>query len=149
MERTMEYDLEKYRTKREKVLGVKKRFFSLGRLLTIFSVAVVVLVSAAVLPQMAAFLKNRHLDDIIYRLKDDTVLTPDTIAAITAIKGVTGVNRDSENQRLILTFNREQTKPHAVTNQLSQVATGIIQLNVISHRQRLANLKKEKEFEAL
>lgn len=145
----MDYDLEKYRAKREKVLGVKKHFFSLGRILAVFSIAIVLLVSVAVVPQMATFFKNRHLDDIIYRLKDDTVLSPDAMAAIAAIKGVTGVNRDRENHRLILTFNRERTQPHAVTNQLSQVATGIIQLNVISHRQRLANLKKEKEFEAL
>ena len=51
----MAYDLEKYREKREKVLGVKKRGISFGTLATIVSLLIILGLGVVVVPKSIAY----------------------------------------------------------------------------------------------
>jgi len=145
----MSYNLEQYREKREKVLGVKRATIGFGRLSAFFAAGILFLVSIVIIPQMITFLNNRNLDDVIYRLKDNGAWSTATIKTLEKIPGVVSVIKDDKNHRLILTFNRTRTQPAGITGILKQKKIDVVQLNVIDHSQRLASLKKEAEFEAL
>ncbi|PKN16352.1 MAG: hypothetical protein CVU68_11875, partial [Deltaproteobacteria bacterium HGW-Deltaproteobacteria-3] len=67
----MAYDLEKYREKRERVLGVKKRGMGFGRVATLVSLAILLGLGMVVIPRSIAFLKNRQLEDAIYKLSGE------------------------------------------------------------------------------
>lgn len=145
----MTYNLEQYRDKRGKVLGVQRRALSFGRASAFFATGILLLVGIVVVPQMVTFLYQRNLDDVIYRLKDNNSMSSALLESIKEIPGVVKVIKDEKKQRLILTFNRTQTKPEGITGMLKQQKIDVIQLNVIDHRQHLATLKKEAVFEAL
>ena len=78
----MSYDLEKYRDKREKVLGVKKRGISFGTLAGIVSLAIILGMGAVVVPKAIAYLNTRHLDDAIYKLQNAESLPQEAIDGI-------------------------------------------------------------------
>lgn len=145
----MNYNLEQYREKREKVLGARHGTISFGRLSAFFATGIVLLVAIVVIPQMIDFFHNRNLDDVIYRLKNKSSWSTATPMTLEKIPGVVNVIRDEKNHRLILTFNRTRTQPTEITRILKQQNIDVVQLNVIDHNQRLASMKKEAEFEAL
>ena len=145
----MNYNLEQYREKREKVLGARHGTISFGRLSSFFATGIVLLVAIVVIPQMIDFFQNRNLDDVIYRLKNKSSWSTATPMTLEKIPGVVNVIRDEKNHRLILTFNRTRTQPTEITKILKQQKIDVVQLNVIDHNQRLASMKKEAEFEAL
>ena len=145
----MTYNLERYRKKREKVLGAGGKTVSFGRLSTLFATGVILLIGVGVLPRMNDIWHNRNLDDIIYRFENVKQWPVTALDTIETIPGVIDVIRDEKNNRLILTFNRNRTRPTEITHALQQQDMEVIQLNVINHSQRLAGLKKEATFEAL
>ena len=145
----MSYNLEAYRTKREKVLGVKSNTVSFGKISTFLAGGIMLIIAIVVIPQMANFLKNRNLEDVIYRLNNNTDWSSAPFQALDKIPGVVAITKDQNNHRLIITYNRTQTKPVLISGILKQQNMDVIQLNVISHNQRLTSLKTEAKFETL
>ncbi len=69
----MTYDLEKYRDKREKVLGVKKKGISFGAWAATVSAIIIVGLISMVAPKSIAYFTTRNLDDVIYKLSGDQI----------------------------------------------------------------------------
>jgi len=67
----MAYDPEKYREKREKVLGIKKRGIGFGTLATIVSIVIVVGLCIVTVPQAVSYISARNLDDAIFKLESE------------------------------------------------------------------------------
>ena len=105
----MAYDLEKYRDKREKVLGVKKRGISFGTLAMIVSMTIVVGLGFVVIPKSIAYFHTRHLDDAIYKLQSGAAWSRDSISKTRSLAGVQNVEADGNGSRIVVTYNRELT----------------------------------------
>jgi hypothetical protein len=145
----MTYDLEKYREKREKVLGVKKRGVSFGTLATIVSLAIILGMGVVIVPKSIAYFNTRHLDDAIYKLQSADVWPPDIITGLNDLIGVNEVVKDSQGTRIVVTFDKSvtDTKNFAAFFKQKEIKTTL--LNRVSHTQRLKTLKKEAKFEGL
>jgi hypothetical protein len=145
----MSYNLEKYREKREKVLGVKKRGISFGALASIVSLVIILGIGVVVVPKSIAYFNTRHLDDAIYKLQSADVWPPDIITGLNDLIGVKEVAKDSHGTRLVVTFDKSatDTKNFSVFFKQKEIKTAL--LNRISHTQRLKTLKKEAKFEGL
>ncbi len=145
----MTYNLEKYREKREKVLGVKKRGISFGALASIVSLVIILGMGVVVVPKSIAYFNTRHLDDAIYKLQSADVWPPDIITGLNDLIGVKEVIKDSHDTRLVVTFDKSvtDTKNFAAFFKQKEIKTTL--LNRVSHTQRLKTLKKEAKFEGL
>ena len=145
----MAYNLEKYREKREKVLGVKKRGISFGALASIVSLVIILGMGVVVVPKSIAYFNTRHLDDAIYKLQSADVWPPDIITGLNDLIGVKEVVKDSHDTRLVVTFDKSvtDTKNFAAFFKQKEIKTTL--LNRVSHTQRLKTLKKEAKFEGL
>ena len=145
----MSYNLEKYREKREKVLGVKKRGISFGALASIVSLVIILGMGVVVVPKSIAYFNTRHLDDAIYKLQSADVWPPDIITGLNDLIGVKEVVKDSHDTRLVVTFDKSvtDTKNFAAFFKQKEIKTTL--LNRVSHTQRLKTLKKEAKFEGL
>jgi hypothetical protein len=145
----MTYNLEKYREKREKVLGVKKRGISFGALASIVSLVIILGMGVVVVPKSIAYFNTRHLDDAIYKLQSADVWPPDIITGLNDLIGVKEVVKDSHDTRLVVTFDKSvtDTKNFAAFFKQKEIKTTL--LNRVSHTQRLKTLKKEAKFEGL
>jgi len=145
----MSYNLEKYREKREKVLGVKKRGISFGALASIVSLVIILGMGVVVVPKSIAYFNTRHLDDAIYKLQSADVWSPDIITGLKNLIGVKEVTKDSHGTRLVVTFDKSvtDTKDFSVFFKQKEIKTTL--LNRVSHTQRLKTLKKEAKFEGL
>ena len=145
----MAYNLEKYRGKREKVLGVKKRGISFGALASIVSLVIILGIGMVVVPKSIAYFNTRHLDDAIYKLQSADVWPPDIITGLNDLIGVKEVVKDSHGTRLVVTFDKSvtDTKNFSAFFKQKEIKTAL--LNRISHTQRLKTLKKEAKFEGL
>ena len=66
----MSYEIEKYRDKREKVLGVRKRGLSFGAIATIVSLVILVGMGTIVIPKSLAYINTRNLDDVVYKISN-------------------------------------------------------------------------------
>ena len=149
MDKNMAYNLEKYRGKREKVLGVKKRGISFGALASIVSLVIILGMGMVVVPKSIAYFNTRHLDDAIYKLQSADVWPPDIITRLNDLIGVKEVVKDSHGTRLVVTFDKSvtDTKNFSAFFKQKEIKTAL--LNRISHTQRLKTLKKEAKFEGL
>jgi hypothetical protein len=145
----MTYNLEKYREKREKVLGVKKRGISFGALASIVSLVIILGMGVVVVPKSIAYFNTRHLDDAIYKLQSADVWPPDIITGLNDLIGVKEVVKDSHDTRLVVTFDKSITDTKNFTAFFKQKEVKTILLNRVSHTQRLKTLKKEAKFEGL
>ena len=145
----MTYNLEKYRDKREKVLGVKKRNMSFGILATIVSLIIIVGFSVAVIPKSIAYFRTRNLDDAIFKLKDDAIWPTSIIVRVQTLKGVKNVSPDKKNTRLVVTFDRMEANVTGIMTLFKNRGLKPVMLNRVSHNQRTSTLKEEAEFEAL
>ena len=145
----MAYNLEKYRGKREKVLGVKKRGISFGALASIVSLVIILGMGVVIVPKSIAYFNTRHLDDAIYKLQSADVWPPDIITGLNDLIGVKEVVKDSHDTRLVVTFDKSvtDTKNFAAFFKQKEIKTTL--LNRVSHTQRLKTLKKEAKFEGL
>lgn len=145
----MGYDLEKYREKREKVLGVKKRGISFGTLAMIVSMTIVVGLGFVVIPKSVAYFHARHLDDAIFKIKNGTTWSQNIIHSTRALGGIKDVVADANGSRIVVTYNRSLTDTKKIASHFKQNKLTAVLLNKVSHTQRKHIMKKEAEFEAL
>ncbi len=145
----MAYNLEKYRGKREKVLGVKKRGISFGALASIVSLVIILGMGVVVVPKSIAYFNTRHLDDAIYKLQSADTWSHKTINGIRELAGVKEVATDSNGARIVVTFDKSITDTKNFTAFFKQKEIDSVLLNRVSHTQRLKTLKKEAKFEGL
>ncbi len=143
----MTYDLEKYRDKREKVLGVRRRGIKFGTLAAIVSAVILIGLSTIVIPKALAFFYSRHLDDAIYKMKKPGNLPQNFVSEALIFQGVKNVMVDKKGARIIVTFDRTLTDSSKLAAFFKGKGLNTILLNRVSHRQRQATLKKEAEFE--
>ncbi len=145
----MSYDFEKYRKKREKVLGVKKRGISFGSLAAIVSMVIILGLGVVVVPKSIGYFNTRNLDDAIYKLQNAETCPPEVINSIQELAGVRGVETDINSSRIIVTFDKSiaDIKDFAIFFKQKDIQT--VLLNQISRTQRLQTLAKEAKFEGL
>lgn len=142
----MTYDLEKYREKREKVLGVKKRGLSFGVLAAIVSLVIVSGLGIVVIPKSIAYFHARHLDDAIYKLQGETTWTRELVARVETLDGVSSTAVDGGGSRLVVTFNRSRTDAGKLTAFFHHQGLAVVMLNQVGHSQRLHAMEKEAKF---
>ncbi len=143
------YDLEKYRNKREKVLGVRKRGISFAQLTAVFTLGIFIAIGVVVIPQAIAFFSTRNLDDVIYRLQDETVWSEATLQSVGNLQGVESIHEESSKKRVVVTFNRHILQPEQIRQVLEKHGQKVVLLNVVGHGQRLKTLAEEAKFETL
>lgn len=143
----MAYDLNKYREKREKVLGVKKRGISFGTLAAIVSLVIILGMGVVVVPKSIAYLNTRHLDDAIYKLQNTESWPQEAITGIQELAGVKGIEADSHSSRVVITFDKSIADTKEFTSYFKTNEIEAILLNRVSRTQRLKTLAKEAKFE--
>ncbi|MCD4723028.1 MAG: hypothetical protein K8S13_24690 [Desulfobacula sp.] len=141
----MVYDPEKYREKREKVLGIKKRGLGFGTIAVIVSLIIIVGLSVVTIPQAISYMATRHLDDAIFKLESDSTWPEIVIAGITTIQGVKNIVKDKHDTRLVVTYDRRWVKLSNITALFGQHNLNVTLLNQVNHRQHQNTLKKEEE----
>lgn len=145
----MTYDFEKYREKREKVLGVKKRTMSFSTIAVIVSVCMLAGLVLAVTPKAVSFVMTRNLDDAIYKFEGVGTLPHDILLNIQGMEGVKSVVLDKDGTRLVVTFNRTSINTERINDFFKEKGLKSTLLNRVSHHQRMETMKEEKTIEAL
>ncbi len=143
----MPYDLEKYRVKREKVLGVRKRGLSFGSAAALVAAIIIIGLGAIGLPRAVDYFSTRNLDDAIYKLADTGAWSPEVVKEINGLHGVRTVVADNHDTRLVVTFDRNMTDTDNLQSVFNRDGLAAELLNRMSHRQRRTILKKEGSFE--
>jgi len=143
----MAYNFEKYREKREKVLGVKRRGVSFGTLATTVSLVIILGLGIVVVPKSIAYFNTRHLDDAIYKIKNAESLPQEAITSIQQLAGVENVETDANSSRIVVTFDKSITGTNDFNAFFKSKGITAILLNQVSHTQRLHTLKQEAKFE--
>jgi len=142
----MAYDLEKYRDKREKVLGVRRRGLHFATLAAIVAFTIVAGLSVVVVPKSVAYFNTRHLDDAIYKLSDkEGAWSRKLIAEIQGIGGVKAVEADSNGTRLVITFDKSLSDTGRIAAFFQGKGVAAVLLNHVGHRQRLHTLQQENK----
>lgn len=145
----MSYDLEKYRDKREKVLGVKTRGMSFGTLAVIVSGFILFGLSSFIIPRSIAYFSERHLDDAIFRLQDAGEWPQTILTEIVTLKGVKNATTDKDGYRLVVTFDKMSTEVTDFETFFKSRGLDFVMLNRVSHHQRKTTMEEEEKFEAL
>ena len=143
----MAYDFEKYRDKREKVLGVRKRGLSFGAVAALVAAVIVLGLGGVAVPKTVAYFTTRNLDDAIYKLADSTAWDQKIVKKIDDLAGVRKAVTDNHDMRLVVTFNRNETGPEKFKTVFRKDGVEAELLNRMGYRQRMSILKKEAEFE--
>ena len=141
----MGYDPEKYREKREKVLGIKKRGLGFGTIAIVVSLVIIAGLSVVTVPQAISYMATRHLDDAIFKLESDSTWPAGVIAGINTIPGVKNSVTDTHDRRLVVTYDRRQVKLSSITAVFNKNKLTVTLLNQINHRQHQNTLKKEEK----
>ena len=142
----MTYNFEKYREKREKVLGVKKRGISFGTMSAIVSIVIILGLGVVIVPKSIAYFNTRHLDDAIYKLRSTDTWSKEIITGISELAGVKGVETDNHNSRVVITFDKSVTDTNALSAFFKQREIQTVLLNHVSHGDRQKILAKEAKF---
>jgi len=145
----MAYDLEKYRNKREKVLGVKKKGISFGTWAATVSAIIVVGLISMVAPKSIAYFSTRNLDDVIYKLSGERAWPQDVIHSLATLDGVKLAIADKQGARLVVTFDRSITGTESMSAFFRQQGYHAVLLNRVSHRQRIQTEQEEAKLETL
>jgi hypothetical protein len=143
----MTYNFEKYRDKREKVLGVKKRGVSFGTLAAVVSLVIILGLGIVVVPKSIAYFNTRHLEDAIYKLQDTETWPEATVTGINELAGVKNVETDADGSRIVVTFDKSITDTIDLNAFFKAREVKAVLLNRVSHTQRLHTLKNEAKFE--
>ena len=138
----MTYNFEKYRDKREKVLGVRKRGVSFGTLAAFISVIIILGLGIVVVPKSIAYFNTRHLDDAIYKLQNTGEWHQELITAIGQLAGVKNIETDASSSRIVITFDKSITGTNDFNAFFKSKDVKAILLNQVSHTQRLHTLKQ-------
>ena len=141
----MAYDPEKYREKREKVLGIKKRGFGFGIIAMIVSVVIILGLSVVTVPQAISYVSTRHLDDAIFKLESDSKWPESVITGIRTIKGVKNTDKDDQTTRLVVTYDRRLVTLSTINAQFDKQDLHVTLLNQVNHRQHQNTMKQEEE----
>lgn len=145
----MTYDLEKYREKREKVLGVKKRGLSFSTIATIVSLCIVAGLVFVVAPKAVSFVITRNLDDAIYKFDGVGTWPKDILSEIHEIQGVKTAVMDKNGTRLVVTFDHTSIDTQQIGVFFKDKGLKTTLLNRVSHQQRVETMKEEGKIEAL
>ncbi|MBT3224722.1 MAG: hypothetical protein HOB38_08975 [Deltaproteobacteria bacterium] len=146
----MAYDQEKYRKKREKILGTKKkRGLSFTMISTIVSIVFILGLSILVIPRTVEYVVTRNLDDVIYKLESQDRWPHEVLVHVSELSGVEMAIVDRNSTRLVITFDRNMVDTDRFASVFRIQKLGAIQLNRMNHRQRVANLKEEESLETL
>lgn len=143
----MSYSLEKYRVKREKVLGVRKRGLSFGAAAALVAAVIVIGLGSLALPRVIDYLANKNLDDAIYKLAGSGSWPAPVIQGVSALHGVRSVTADSHDTRLVVTFDRTMLDTAKLGNFFSGQGLQAELLNTMDHRHRMTILAKEAKLE--
>ena len=143
----MAWDPERYREKREKVLGIRKRGISFGSVCAIVSLVILLGVAVVSVPTAISYLSTRHLDDAIYKLAGNSAWENALVTQIRQMDGVRTVEQDTHGTRLVVTFDRRFVDPGVFEALFTKKNLEASLLNRVSHRQRQNTQKKEKESE--
>ena len=145
----MAYDTEKYRSKRQKVLGIKKRGMSFGVIAAIVSICIIVVLGFVVLPETIAYIAERNLDDAIYKAERTGQWSHEIMTGIHEIGGVVEAVTDKGGKRLIITFDRNEVDIVKFSSFFREKGLKPTLLNRVNHRQRVTSLQEEEKLEAL
>jgi len=143
----MLYDPEKYREKREKVLGIKKRGLSFSTVASIIAGLIIFGIGFVTVPSAVSYITTRNLDDVIYKLDKDMIWKDAVVIKIEAVKGVAFLKKDKHDTRLVITFDRREADLSDFTAVFSKNNLKATLLNRVNHRQRQTTLKEEAELE--
>lgn len=143
----MAYDPEKYRDKREKVLGIKKRGVGFGTIATTVSILIIMGLGVVTVPQALSYMKLRHLDDAIFKLESGIFWPDNTIDDIASIKGVSNIANDKHSARLVVTYDRRTVELEDIQSLFGDHDLTVTLLNQVNHRQHMAVMEREKEEE--
>ena len=141
----MAYDPEKYREKREKVLGIKKRGFGFGTIAMIVSVVIILGLSVVTVPQAISYVSTRHLDDAIFKLESSSKWPDSVITGIRTMKGVKNTDKDDQTTRLVVTYDRRLVTLSTINAQFDKQDLHVTLLNQVNHRQHQNTMKQEEE----
>jgi hypothetical protein len=139
----MAYNLEKYREKREKVLGFRKRGLSFGAIALFVSLVIVGGLAVILIPKSIAFFHTRHLEDAIYRLNDEGSWSEKVLAEVRQMPGIRDVSADAHGARIVVTFNGSLTDTDRISTFFSTSGLQPVLLNTMGHHQRLHTIEKE------
>lgn len=139
----MAYDFEKFREKRERVLGVKKRGVGFGVVATAVSLVILLGLGMVVIPRSIAFLQNRQLEDAIYKVSGNHGDVQQVVAELEKQDGVREVVVDSHGSRVVVTFNKEVLDTAKISAFLLKQGAHAVLLNEVGHSQRMHTMKKE------
>ena len=142
----MAYNFDKYREKREKVLGVKKRGISFGTLATTVSLVIILGLGIVIVPKSIAYFNTRHLDDAIYKLQNVESWPQEIIVDIQQLSGVKNVETDTNSSRIVITFDKSITGTPDISAFFKQKDIQTVLLNQVSHAHRQKILEKEAKF---
>lgn len=142
----MTYDFEKYRDKREKVLGVRKRGMSFEALAAIVSCVIILGLGTVVVPKSIAYFNTRHLDDAIYKLQNAESWPQEIISGVQQLAGVKSVEADNNSTRVVITFDKSMTGIHDINAYFKEKDIQTVLLNEVSHVNRQKILEKEAKF---
>jgi hypothetical protein len=145
----MAYDLEKYRDKREKVLGVKRRGLSFQVVSGLFALFIILTTGFVFVPDAVSYFNNRNLDDAIYKLEKATSWSESIIESVKLEKGVSKVEITNHGRRLVLTFNRHKYTIAQFESFVKGKGFQPVLLNRMDHIRRMNIITEEKEFETL
>ena len=145
----MACDTEKYRSKREKVLGIKKRGMSFGVIAAIVSICIIVVLGFVVLPETIAYIAERNIDDAIYKVERSGQWSHEIMTGIHEIGGVVEAVTDKGGKRLIITFDRNEVDIVKFSSFFREKGIKPTLLNRVNHRQRVTSLQEENKLEAL
>ena len=144
----MVYDPEKYREKREKVLGIKKRGIGFGTLAVIVSLVVITGLSIATVPQAVSYISTRNLDATrsLNHFRGAGTSWPDSIIPeMTVVEGVKAAVKDKNDTRLVVTYDRRKATVYSIKAYFDQKGLDAVLLNEVNHRQHLTISKAEEE----
>jgi len=142
----MAYDMEKYRVKREKVLGVRKRGISFGTMALIVSSVIVIGLGAMVIPRAVAYLQSRNLDDAIYKVQAGSSLPADLIIGLVGVEGVRDVAVEADKGRVVVTFDKAVIDTDRIEAFFKKKDLQVVLLNRVGHNHRMTTLERESRF---
>ncbi|MBU0969755.1 MAG: hypothetical protein KKC20_03870 [Proteobacteria bacterium] len=140
----MAWNPEKYREKREKVLGIRKRGLSFGSLSAIVSLVLLLGFAVVSVPKAVSYIQTRHLDDAIYKLAGNTPWEASLVNQIRQLEGVRTVEQDTHGTRLLVTFDRRSVDTDTFDTLFRKKNLEAALLNRVGHRARQATLKSEE-----
>ncbi len=141
----MTYDPEKYREKREKVLGVKQRGISFGTLSLIAALVIIAGLSAVTVPQAVSTMVRRNLDDAIFKLESASAWPQEALDSIASMDGVTAFEAAEHTTRLVVTYDRRKLNADAILAEIERHSLSVTLLNHVRHLQHKATLDEEKD----